>query len=177
MSTMPPPPPSSIPPGYQPYATANASMNYASWGARVGGHIINGLSMILFVLPAFIAIFAVPREYQECTIDGDPGVCNLPTSAGWAIVIVLGIAGVIAFFVMYSRAVGKTGQFWGHRAAGVRIVNASDGSPIGAGKAFGRYLLHYIDQVVCYLGFLWPLWDKKKQTWADKICGTVSVRA
>ncbi len=151
-------------------------MNYASWGARVGGYILNALSSLLFGLPAAIAFFAGPREYKACTINDEPGLCKLPTSQGWMIIIILGAIGTIAFFVMYCRAVGKTGQFWGHRAAGVRIVN-TDGSPIGAGKAFGRYLLHYLDSAVCYLGFLWPLWDSKKQTWADKIVGTVSIRA
>lgn len=167
-----------MPPGYQPYgATAGTPTNFASWGARAGGYILNGLSSILFVLPAIISFFAGPREYTECTIDGEASLCKLPTSQGWAIIIVLAAVGLVAFFVMYSRAVGKTGQFWGHRAAGIRIVDAETGGPIGSGKAFGRYLLHYLDSAICYLGFLWPLWDKKKQTWADKIVGSVSVRA
>ncbi len=167
-----------MPPGYQPYPTGNASaMNLASWGARVGGYILNGLSSVLFGLPAMISFFAGPREYQECTIDDKPELCKLPTDAGWAIFAVLAAVGAIAFIVMYCKAVGSKGQFWGHKAAGVRIVDANTGGPIGAGKAFGRYLLHIVDAFPCYLGFLWPLWDKKKQTFADKIVGTVSVRA
>lgn len=180
MSTMPPPPPppSSVPPGYQPYAAGgNPSTNYASWGARLGGYILNYLSSLLFVLPAVIAFFAGPREYQECEIDGQPELCELPTSQGWVIIAILGAVGLIAFFFVYSKAVGKTGQFWGHRAAGVRIVDANTGAPIGAGKAFGRYFAHILDALPCYLGFLWPLWDSKKQTFADKIVGTVVVRA
>jgi uncharacterized RDD family membrane protein YckC len=173
---MPPPPMSgSVPPGYQPYPSALV-MNYASWGARVGGYLLNSLSAMLFALPAFVSFYAGPSERRLCTINNELHTCRVPTAQGWAIIIVLGAIGVVVFFVMYCRAVGTTGQFWGHRAAGVRIVNANDGSPIGAGKAFGRYLLHYLDSAVCYLGFLWPLWDSKKQTWADKIVGTVSVR-
>lgn len=173
----PPPPPSSVPPGYQPYAAGGAAMSYASWGARVGGAILNSLSSWLFYLPAMIAFFAGPREYTECTINDEPGLCKLPTSQGWVIIAVLGAVGLVAFFVMYSKAVGKTGQFWGHRGAGVRIVDATTGGPIGAGRAFGRYFAHILDAIPCYLGFLWPLWDQKKQTFADKITGTVSVRA
>lgn len=152
-------------------------MNYSSWGARVGGYLLNGLSSALFALPAMISFFAGPREYQECTVDGESGLCKLPTSTGWAIFAVLLAVGVVAFMVMYSKAVGSTGQFWGHRAAGVRIVDANTGAPIGAGRAFGRYLAHWLDAVPCYLGFLWPLWDAKKQTFADKIVRTVSIRA
>ena len=166
-----------MPPGYQPYAAQGPAMNYASWGARLGGQILNGLSSALFTLPAMISFFAGPREYQECEIDGQTELCKLPTSTGWAIFAILAGVGMIAFFVVYCKAVGKTGQFWGHRGAGVRIVDATTGAPIGAGRAFGRYFAHILDAVPCYLGFLWPLWDKKKQTFADKIVGTVSVRA
>ena len=166
-----------MPPGYQPYAAEGSSMNLDSWGARLGGYILNYLSTMLFALPAIIALFSVPTELRSCEIDGESGSCEWPTSQGWVIVAGLGVVGTIAFFVLYCRAVGKTGQFWGHRAAGVRIVDATTGAPIGAGRAFGRYLAHFLDAIPCYLGFLWPLWDKKRQTFADKIVGTVSVRA
>jgi uncharacterized RDD family membrane protein YckC len=46
---------------------------------------------------------------------------------------------------------------------------------MGAGLCFVRQLAHYIDSLVCYLGWLWPLWDDRKQTLADKIMGTVVV--
>ncbi|WUN50496.1 RDD family protein [Streptomyces sp. NBC_00306] len=32
------------------------------------------------------------------------------------------------------------------------------------------------DSIACYLGWLWPLWDAKKQTFADKVCNTVVVK-
>jgi uncharacterized RDD family membrane protein YckC len=30
--------------------------------------------------------------------------------------------------------------------------------------------------MVLFLGFLWMIWDSNKQTWHDKIAGTVVVR-
>ena len=152
-------------------------MNYASWGARVGGAILNGLIGVLFGLPGNIAQVVLPTEYEECTVRGESGICEVPTSQSLAIIILLAAIGVVAYYVLYSKAVGKTGQFWGHKGAGVRIVDADTGAPIGTGKAFGRSLLHIVDILPCGLGFLWPLWDKKKQTFADKIVGTVSIRA
>ncbi len=120
----PPPPPSfgGTAPGYQ---QAQQVPPFASWGTRVGGYIINGLVAVLFYLPAVIAFFAGPKKRTECTINGEPGSCNLPTGPGWAIIAVLGIVGVVAYFVMYSRMVARTGQAWGHKAVGVRIVDAA----------------------------------------------------
>jgi uncharacterized RDD family membrane protein YckC len=70
---------------------------------------------------------------------------------------------------------GVTGQSFGKRTAGTRLQREVDGQPIGGGLGIGRYFLHIIDGVPCYLGFLWPLWDAKRQTFADKILKTVVV--
>ena len=48
---------------------------------------------------------------------------------------------------------------------------------IGAGLAFARIFVHAVDQLPCYVGYLWPLWDPKKQTFTDKILTTVVVSA
>ena len=34
---------------------------------------------------------------------------------------------------------------------------------------------HAIDSAICYIGFLFPLWDAKRQTIADKLMKTVCV--
>ena len=152
--------------------------SYATWGSRVGGHIVNGLVGALFAVPALIAFFVVPKETQVCTVNDEVRLCEVPTGAGWGIIAALGIVGAVAFFVMYSKKVATTGQAWGHQAVGVRIVDATTGGNIGAGKAFLRYTIgHAIDGAVCYLGYLWPLWDKDKQTFSDKIFGTYSIKA
>jgi hypothetical protein len=38
-----------------------------------------------------------------------------------------------------------------------------------------RQLAHRVDQMVCYVGFLFPLGDAKRETLADMIMGTVCV--
>ena len=50
------------------------------------------------------------------------------------------------------------------------------GSRSGPGCRFVRQLAHIVDSLVCNLGYLWPLWDAKKQTFADKIMGTARHR-
>ncbi|HVF05827.1 MAG TPA: RDD family protein [Frankiaceae bacterium] len=71
---------------------------------------------------------------------------------------------------------GQTGQSTGKKQAGIRLLREQDGQPIGGGAGVGRFFLHIVDGLPCYLGFLWPLWDAKKQTFADKIMKTVVVR-
>ena len=37
------------------------------------------------------------------------------------------------------------------------------------------FAAHGVDAIICYVGFLFPLWDAKRQTIADKIMSTVCV--
>ena len=39
-----------------------------------------------------------------------------------------------------------------------------------------RQLAHIVDSLICYIGWLFPLWDAKRQTIGDKIMGTVVVK-
>ena len=56
-----------------------------------------------------------------------------------------------------------------------KVVSEKTWQPIGFWLSFVRQLAHYVDQLICYVGYLWPLWDDKRQTLADKIMGTVCV--
>ena len=60
---------------------------------------------------------------------------------------------------------------------GIRVVDAKTGAVIGQARAIGRYFAMIISAIPCYLGFLWPLWDVRKQTFHDKIVGTVVLKA
>jgi uncharacterized RDD family membrane protein YckC len=71
---------------------------------------------------------------------------------------------------------GRTGRSVGKSVVGTAVVRAADGSYIGGGMAFVRELAHVLDALPCYLGYLWPLWDDTRQTFSDKVCGTVVVR-
>ena len=70
---------------------------------------------------------------------------------------------------------GKTGSRWGQKIVGIRMLKEATGQPTGGGFAIGRVFVHILDSIPCYIGYLWPLWDSKKQTFADKIMGTVVV--
>jgi uncharacterized RDD family membrane protein YckC len=72
---------------------------------------------------------------------------------------------------------GQTGQSTGKRVIGLRLIREADGSLIGGGAGIGRYFVHILDAIPCYLGFLWPLWDARRQTFADKLMSTIVVQA
>lgn len=95
-------------------------------------------------------------------------------SAVYFIFLLAGIA-VTAYNRWYQA--GKTGQSWGKRALNMSLIGEQTGQPIGPGKAFLRDICHIVDSIICYVGFLFPLWDAKRQTLADKIMQTVVIPA
>jgi len=51
-----------------------------------------------------------------------------------------------------------------------------DGRPVDAATAAVRTLVAFLSVIPAGLGFLWCLWDDERQTWHDKVAGTVVVR-
>ncbi len=51
-----------------------------------------------------------------------------------------------------------------------------DGRPVDAATAAVRTLVAFLSVMPFGLGFLWCLWDDERQTWHDKVAGTVVVR-
>jgi uncharacterized RDD family membrane protein YckC len=142
------------PPGYgQP--AAYGAINYASWIQRVGAYLIDAICVAPFSILGSI----LGR--------GDNGL-----NALYFVFTLLGI--VVTGYNRWYQA-GKTGQSWGKKALGIRLVGEQTGQPIGPGMAFLRDLAHIVDGIICYIGFLFPLWDAKKQTIADKIVKTLVI--
>ena len=76
--------------------------------------------------------------------------------------------------VTYS--VGASGQSWGRRLLGVKVVKA-DGQPAGFWRILGRNLFAiHVSFMACFLGFLWVAWGEQRQAWHDKAFGTFVLR-
>ena len=71
---------------------------------------------------------------------------------------------------------GGAGQSLGKRQMKIKLINEQTGQPIGTTNAFLRDVCHILDGFFC-IGYLFPLWDEKKQTFADKLMTTVVVPA
>lgn len=90
---------------------------------------------------------------------------------GTLVSIVLGLA----YFAYLEGS--PSGQTVGKHVVGIRVVDASTAGPIDRGRALVRYLGRILSSIPCGLGYFWMLWDPQKQTWHDKIAGTVVVPA
>jgi uncharacterized RDD family membrane protein YckC len=145
--------------GYQGYGAGYGQAQYASWGARLGAWLLDR-----------VVIIGIPTGIIA-------GIVNAATgslAATYLVDLVLLVAG--AAVLGFQEA--SSGQTVGKRVVGIKVVSEATGQPLGGGAAFGRQLSHFtIDGFVCLLGYFWPLWDDRKQTWGDKLTKAIVVQA
>jgi len=157
-------------PGYGQLAPRN---DYASWGKRVGAYLIDFLPALVAQALMLVGygIFVVDRVQSAGT--GSPA----PTAPG-VVPMVIGFVLTLAAlgWQIYNRWIvaGRTGQSLGKRILKIRLLSEETNQPIGPLNAFLRDLVHVVDGLA-YVGYLWPLWDEKRQTLADKLMQTVVV--
>lgn len=160
-----PPPswaPPAAPPSWQPEA-------YASWGRRMLATLVDDVPAIVAsavlvaaYLPLYVGVFRGDLSARPDRVLLVAGLALSLAALGWR---------------AYNRwfLAGRTGQSVGKRATRTWLVSARDGRPVGALDAFLRDLVHTLDAMAS-VGYLWPLWDARRQTFADMILATVVVR-
>lgn len=82
----------------------------------------------------------------------------------------------LAYWFAYAWWGSASGRSPGKQIVGIRVVreatNAAPGLLLGLAR-LGAYLVSLAPLGV---GFFWPLWDRKRQAWHDKLTHTIVVR-
>jgi RDD family len=179
----PPPPPQGAPsypqqqaPPPPPPAPTLPKEVYTSWLTRVGAAIIDILpSAVLIGIGAGIAFGTADNQ---CTSDtyGYGVYCTSNMTGFGVAVYALAYLISIAYWVWnWGYRQGTTGSSIGKSVLKFKVVSEKTWQPIGFGMSVVRQIAHAVDSIVCYIGWLFPLWDAKRQTLADKIMSTVCV--
>jgi uncharacterized RDD family membrane protein YckC len=142
----------------------------ASWGRRLAAYLLDELIAIGPCFAAMIVFMVVTRP---------PGrVENLSDRAGTIMFIVVAATYLLIWPIwVYNFWIrqGRTGRSWAKGWLGLRVVSVLDGQPPGVKRGIVRDLCHTFIDAIAYVGFLWPLWDTRRQTFADMIVQTVVV--
>jgi uncharacterized RDD family membrane protein YckC len=140
--------------------------------------LIDGLITSALTIPVYLVavLLLVIGPKAETTCNDGFSTCEYPHPGIIAIVVVLGLAAVVLITVLYTiRPIGRKGQTLGKRVMGVMVVDRASGQPIGIGRSVGRFFMTAVSSWLCYLGYLWMLWDADRQTWHDKVVNSVVV--
>ena len=129
----------------------------ASYGARLGGLIIDCVITVLFMLPG-IALVA----------------------AGSTATVILGLMAMAIGFLgataLYARGVAATGQGVGNRITGTKVVDARNGRAITTSEAALRFTIRWFVSFIFLFGFLMALGNSQRRTFHDNVAGTVVTR-
>ena len=157
----------------------------AGFGIRLGAFLLDsllyGLLSLVFIIPGTVLIVAA---FRDCTtterFDGTTEISCADGAFDWAALfggLAVMAIGVLVVAFLYVRAMGRTGQPWGARIVGVKVVDIRTAEPIGFWRALGRSLFaNVFSSAIFYLGYLWMLWDDKQQTWQDKVVNSIVVK-
>jgi uncharacterized RDD family membrane protein YckC len=178
-----PPPYGGYPPPPPPPAWVLPTQAYTRWIARLGAFVVDIIpAAVVSVIGGGIGQIAV--DCSDTRPDApEHGYCGWANTANGGTLLLLALMLALASYALtlayliwnFGYRQGKTGSSIGKSVLKFKVVSEQTWQPIGFGLSIVRQVVHWVDQLVCYIGFLWPLWDNKRQTFADKIMGTVCV--
>jgi len=131
-------------------------MRFAGFWIRFVAVFLDGLILALPVLGILFAMGAFEMSSLEGSRRNDP-LPNLVT------------AGIYMFYTTFF--IGKFGATPGKMAVKIKVVRP-DGSPVGYGRAFGRYFANILSGCICYIGYIMAGFDAEKRALHDRICDT-----
>ena len=165
------PPFPAFPPPPERIMSVPAHSDHASWSRRVRARLIDQIPTYLGLI-----IFCVGYLIFIVRLALSGGSTSQLTKPAVAMIIGLGVMLASLGWVAYNRwhMAGRTGQSVGKRLSKIRLIGAETYAPIGPKNAFLRDLVHILDALTL-VGYLWPLWDDKRQTFADQVMKTVVI--
>ena len=144
---------------------SNEGFRYAGFWLRTGASVVDSILQMLIALPLMFLIGG-----GMSALDGTSTSLN-------------SVAGIFIIFLQYILPIILVLGFWFIKSATpgkmlfqAKIVDAATGGKPSKGQFVLRYIGYIPSTLVLGLGFFWVIWDKRKQSWHDKIASTVVIR-
>jgi Mce-associated membrane protein len=126
----------------------------ASWPARAAAFAVDVLLGVAVIATMALLTLAAPLW-------------------GWLWWVFVGAAGLTFVAMAVNRLLLPTITGWSLGRAVVGIaVRKRDGAPAGLLRLFARDVAHLLDTAALFIGWLWPLWDRRRRTFADLLLRT-----
>jgi uncharacterized RDD family membrane protein YckC len=146
---------------------AASGRELASWGRRLAAMLVDGAILGMIVLMTLLAAGVPADEVNATILDGST--------------MALLLLFVVPKAIYDTALIGSRNQTFGKMALHIKVVDEVDRvTPIGYTRAFTRWLstafLWALFTVPGVLDHLWPLRDRRRQTFHDKFAHSVVVR-
>lgn len=135
-------------------------LEYVGFRARLGAAIVDNILLLVITVPLTLYFYGSAYFTGGFRIWGPMDII-----LNWVFPVVV----TILFWIWKQATPGKM-------LIGARIVDAKTGAAPSVGQCVGRYVAYVLSFVLLGLGFIWIIFDSKKQGWHDKLAGTVVIR-
>ena len=137
-----------------PAGEAAAPGDLAPWHIRAAAFAVDVLPGVAVVATMMLTWLAVP----------------LRSTQWWLSVSVLA---TVILLTLINRLVWSANRGWslGRALMGIAVVRP-DGGSAGLGRLLLRDVAHLLDTISVFVGWLWPLWDARRRTFADLLLRT-----
>ncbi|MCC2961901.1 RDD family protein [Massilia sp. IC2-278] len=139
---------------------ADSDLVYAGFWQRFGASFLDGVLIYLVLIIFLLVVYGTGGI-------GDPEA--YPGIASMLVLYALPPALIMTFWIKKSATPGKM-------AIAAIIVDARTGGKPTTKQFLIRYLGYGLSTLPCFLGYLWVVFDARKQSWHDKLADTVVVR-
>ncbi|WP_405136559.1 RDD family protein [Nocardia sp. NBC_01388] len=130
----------------------------ASWRARVFAYTVDVLCPLVSLAVLGLIVADAPQNLW------------LRSGSGVAAAAIIGF---VAWNTVYRQ--GKSGRTIGKAIVGVRTIRCGAENELGVARALWREVAHVVDTVPLLAGWLWPLRDRRGQSFADKLADTMVI--
>lgn len=126
----------------------------ASWPARAGAFAVDVLLGVAVIATMALLTLTAPQR-------------------GWLWWVFVGAAALTFLVVAINRLFLPTITGWslGRALFGI-AVRKRDGTAVGVVRLVLRDVVHLLDTAALFIGWLWPLWDRRRRTFADLLLRT-----
>lgn len=126
----------------------------ATWPARAGAFAIDVLLGVAVIATMAVSAWSAPWR-------------------GWLWWVFVGTAALTIVAMAVNRLLLPTMTGWslGRALFGI-AVRTRDGAAPGVLRLVGRDVAHLLDTAALFIGWLWPLWDGRRRTFADLLLRT-----
>lgn len=171
---------------------------------RFGGAVIDNIlagiliAILYFTIGGFLIGSLVEHSYEQAYQSGQRISARQLSNDLSPLLMGLSVMGLVVTFLYYFLLVGLGGQTLGHRFTKIKVIRAGGRAP-GVFSSFIRTLygtvpgvlglvlsaflkpaiigtiLSLVLYIPVIIGLLWPLFDRGKQGWHDKLASTYVV--
>jgi uncharacterized RDD family membrane protein YckC len=137
-----------------------ADIKYGDFLTRLAASVVDSILALVVILPLLIVIYG-PKYFATNNFIKGP--------ADFIICWLLPLVAVLVFWKCKSATPGKM-------LFDLVIADARTLQGPSTNQLIIRYLGYFISTMPLCLGFLWIVFDPRKQGWHDKLAGTVVIK-